>query len=967
MTLIKLKIDFKSIFIETNLLDKTIDLLFKDNLYSFKIHTASSSFDYKFGDVFSGNMSECNNPGPILTKFMDDLAKEKTIVSESKEEVDDVVSEYLDNTEYDAIMEYIANKTSKKDMSTVVSKKDNSFLTYLPKDFKQRVFDLSFLVDIDNKLETSPFVGIIQQELLLSRNDKEMIGDLDSLTFEQLIELFTMLASMKGMIKVLNKDTNEWILVQQKEKLSLCSEICNVVNNDANSMLEESKFDDAIDKTRIEPEKQKLTCNGIHLADIESIKIEKFGVLLIRLDVEEGYFGKDSRKCRWDLCKDIDEAVDVLRKYHGTSKVYSRLKYTSNSSKLFSNVVPEISKKSFGKIFKVLIDVDSLFYIARTWNMDVIECKKIEYLEQHNAKVTNKELHSAIEVPDSDIESRYNIEPYIAIPQVEEIKTSYTMAAIKDGQYLFVDDSTFKIGEDRSAAFNSILRAEGHKEEVFYVLYKNLDKVGFNYYIGTANAKDKIISAVYVSSSYSDYNKNIALREHQKADIEDIKLDVKIEKKVNDKTTRKSKSKWTIAILKDGKSIFVRDDACTIGVDKKVIIKKHAALDIGPGYEEEEFVIIDKEIDKERFDFFTNLPSAAEKQISEIHISKEFLNDEAIIVLAKTKRENDNNKAELIFARRGDTEYNKRLEDGTKYAVLFASPDNELYNAIKNRVKRFVSKATLEDYEKVRNLFFMHAKTCGNFDNIHNVYVDINLYYKIKDGELDDAQCLADTELDSLETTQIELDGYKKLTSQDYTMITPEDDIFKCPEILKFKNEFTGTGIISDVEPTKEMRRMIDGNPIKYRLVLENNSRKQSANNAQEDEMVFIITPRENDIFDIVYKSKSELETNEEFINYRTKFINPSSNLFALIKNHLLYMAESDNYSLTKEQISSVSKIYVPSHTIGLHYKITPAAGVFSLDIIFSYSLQEYDSIDNLELQRGRNARKAFYDFKEEE
>ncbi len=78
-------------------------------------------------------------------------------------------------------------------------------------------------------------------------------------------------------------------------------------------------------------------------------------------------------------------------------------------------------------------------------------------------------------------------------------------------------------------------------------------------------------------------------------------------------------------------------------------------------------------------------------------------------------------------------------------------------------------------------------------------------------------------------------------------------------------------------------------------------------------------------------------------------------------------MAESDNYSLTKEQISSVSKIYVPSHTIGLHYKITPAAGVFSLDIIFSYSLQEYDSIDNLELQKGRNARKAFYDFKEEE
>ena len=753
------QINIKAVFIKTDLLDKTIDLLFKGSLYSFKIHTASSYFYYKFGYVFSGNeqfpplfctgafdgpkrastyysqfgafeiklpkdalyteqtsvshfdaskegsqpervWQIATNPVPILAKFMDDLAKEKTIVSESKEKVDDFVSEYLDNTEYDIVIDNIKKSISKKYMSEKIAGKHN---IRLPKDFKQRVFDLSFLIDIDNKLETSPFIGIIQQELLLSRGDKEMIGDLDTLTFEQLVELFTVLASMKGMVKVLNKDTNEWILAPHEEKLSLCSEICNVVNNDANSMLEESKFDDAIDKTRIEPEKPKLTCNGIHLADIESIKIEKYGVLLIRLDVEEGYFGKDSRKCRWDLYQDIDEAVDVLRKYHGTPKVYSRLKYTSNSSKLFSNVIPEVSKKSFGKIFKVLIDVDSLFYIARTWNMDAIECKKIEYLEQHNAKVTNKELHSAIEILDSDIESKYTIEPHIAIPQVEEIKTSCTMAAIKDGQYLFIDDSTFKMGEDRSATFNSILRAEGYKEEIFCVLYKNLDKVRFNYYIDAANVKDKTISAVYVSSSYSDYNKNIVLREHQKADIEDIKLDIKMEKE-------------------------------------------------------------------------------------------------------------ENNKPE-------------------------------------------------------------------------------------------------------------------------------EDEVLKCSEAYKFKNDFAGTGNISAIEPTEEIRRMIDGNPTKYRLILENNSRRQSA---KGNKTVLVIIPSADNDFDIIRKTKMELESDEKLSNYRTKFISTSSNLFVLIKNHLLSMAESDNYALTKEQISSVDKIYVPSDAIGLYYKTIKDKEKHRLAIVFSYNQENY-------------------------
>lgn len=628
---------------------------------------------FKDKSNFNVNISECNNPGPILTKFMDDVAKEKTIVPESKEKLDDVVSEYLDNTEYDAIIEYITNKTNKEDMSTVVSKKDSSFLTYLPSDFRARMFDLSDIPGCGSKFKYfyNP-LGYIQDYFFSCKDDKTTMSFLCELTFEQLLELFTVLASMKGMI-----------------------------------------FDDDINKTEVETQKPKLTYNGIHLADIESIKIEKFAILLIMPTAKTGTFGKDSRKVVYELYDNIDLALETINQTLYSIGKYSLLKYNSIASNLFSSILPEKLEASFsvfnGRLIKVLIDIDSWFYIPKPTLMGLeFECKNIEFKEQHNTKATKQDLHSAIEILDNEVEKKYTFESKSLCDKIldniekeaEEIKTSYTMAAIKDGQYLFIDDCTCKIGEDRSAAFNSMLRAEGHKEEVFYALYSFEDKVRCNYYIDAANVKDKIISAVYVSSSYSDCNKNIVLKEHQKVDVEDVKLDIKIE---------------------------------------------------------------------------------------------------------------------------------------------------------------------------------------------------------------------------------------------------------------------------SNNEPTEEMKRIIHGNPVKHRIVLKNNSRKQNANNAQEDEMVFIITPCENDIFDIIYKSKSELETNEELINYRTKFINPSSNLFVLIKNHLLYMAESDNYNLTKEQISSVNKIYVPSHTIGLHYKITPAAGIFSLDIIFSYSLQEYDSIDNLELQRGRNARKAFYDFKEEE
>lgn len=398
---------------------------------------------------------------------------------------------------------------------------------------------------------------------------------------------------------------------------------------------------------------------------------------------------------------------------------------------------------------------------------------------------------------------------------------------------------------------------------------------------------------------------------------------------------------WTMAVLKDGKIIYVYDNCCFIGADKEKIIKKHAAMEIGAGYEKEEFVKVDKKIDMDRFNFFRKCPSVDGKNISEVYMSKEFLNDEVIIVLAKTKREKDNNKAELMFARRGDAEYNKRFEDGSKYAVLSSSLDNELYYAIKKRIANFVDSAKRVDYinDNVPNLLFAYLKTYGEFDNIHYIYVDTSVHYKIKNDELDSAQCLTDAELDSLETTQIELDGYKKLTSKDYIMVTPEDDIFKCPEIPRFKNEFTGIGIITAVEDNLDVKE------------------------EENDELVFIICPKGEASYDIICKTKKELDSDENLNNYRAKFINPQTQLFNLIKNDLLNVKHSLNL-MTREQINSVTKIYVPSHTIGLHYKITEdLSNNFTVEILFSYSQTSYDEFDNLEALRSKRRYQGFYDF----
>lgn len=72
-------------------------------------------------------------------------------------------------------------------------------------------------------------------------------------------------------------------------------------------------FDDDINKTEVETQKPKLTYNGIYLADIESIKIEKFAILLIMPTAKTGTFGKDSRKVVYELYDNIDLALELKK------------------------------------------------------------------------------------------------------------------------------------------------------------------------------------------------------------------------------------------------------------------------------------------------------------------------------------------------------------------------------------------------------------------------------------------------------------------------------------------------------------------------------------------------------------------------------------------------------------------------------------------------------------------------------
>lgn len=128
----------------------------------------------------------------------------------------------------------------------------------------------------------------------------------------------------------------------------------------------------------------------------------------------------------------------------------------------------------------------------------------------------------------------------------------------------------------------------------------------------------------------------------------------------------------------------------------------------------------------------------------------------------------------------------------------------------------------------------------------------------------------------------------------------------------------------------------------------------------ENDELVFILYPKEKDTYNIICKTKKELDSDENLNNYRVKFINNETQLFGLIKNDLLYINHTLN--LTKEQINNVAKMYVPSHTVGLHYKITEDAyNNHTVDILFSYSQKSYD-----ELYRTGLKYIAFKDFQDE-
>ncbi len=155
-------------------------------------------------------------------------------------------------------------------------------------------------------------------------------------------------------------------------------------------------------------------------------------------------------------------------------------------------------------------------------------------------------------------------------------------------------------------------------------------------------------------------------------------------------------------------------------------------------------------------------------------------------------------------------------------------------------------------------------------------------------------------------------------------------------KLHSFKNAYAGVDIASPVES-------------------ENSN---TTNEAKE--LVLIIRPKAEDNVEIICKTKSELETDELLSNYKTKFINPETVLFSLIKNYLQAM----NFNLTDKQITDITKIYVPAYAVGLHYMIRednlPESKGY-MKFIFSYIQQSYNDLCNTEAKYI-----GFYDFEEE-
>lgn len=147
----------------------------------------------------------------ILRYFTETIYTE---MNKTEEIITKEASEYPDNTVYDKIINNIKSSISEKCMAEKIAGKHN---IVLPRDFMDRVSDLSFLPDIDNIISASPYIGTVQQELALSYNDKSRLYVLDKLTFKEVLQLFVLLASMKGMIKILDKNSNKYYLKNAKK------------------------------------------------------------------------------------------------------------------------------------------------------------------------------------------------------------------------------------------------------------------------------------------------------------------------------------------------------------------------------------------------------------------------------------------------------------------------------------------------------------------------------------------------------------------------------------------------------------------------------------------------------------------------------------------------------------------------------------------------------------------------------
>lgn len=139
---------------------------------------------------------------------------DKEIASKTVEEV----SEYLDNAEYDLVVNKITKDISMHYRHVKIA---GRHMFSIPSDFRERLCDLSYLPDLENRFKQFDNIGILQQELLLKSKDEDMLESIEELTFAQVLELFTVLADMKGMIKIKDEESGEYCLKHLEKKAEL--------------------------------------------------------------------------------------------------------------------------------------------------------------------------------------------------------------------------------------------------------------------------------------------------------------------------------------------------------------------------------------------------------------------------------------------------------------------------------------------------------------------------------------------------------------------------------------------------------------------------------------------------------------------------------------------------------------------------------------------------------------------------